>query len=927
MLGGAVLFGTSLNLMTQSERMMGIDDRRVTTVHNQRSPELIKELLWLGKSSPEQALKKLGSSLEGLTANEVEIRLSQYGKNEVAHENPPVWWIQLTRSFITPFTMILVALSITSLFTDVILALPGQANWTKIIILSTMILLSTGVRFWQEFRSQKAAQKLRALVQNKALVTRLWDDGDSKDAVPSQSGKQRETPLNELVPGDIVNLSSGDMVPADIRLLSSKDLFVSQSALTGESMPVEKYATLAEISDESEEKREIATTNPLELGTLCFMGTNVITGSAIGIVVATGNRTYFGSMAKSVVGQRSLTSFDKGVYRVSWLLICCILVLVPIVFVLNGITKHDWHNALFFALAVAVGLTPEMLPMIVTANLAKGSLNMAKKQVIVKKLNAIQNLGAMDILCTDKTGTLTENRVVLMLYLDAAGKENNHVLSLAYLNSYFQTGLKNLMDLAIAAKKEELHETAEKDLYHKIDEIPFDFARRRMSVIVRKEDNGDILICKGAVEEILRLCTQVEENGKVMPITDHVRMEVAALTKRMNEEGLRVIAIAYKLIESKKQFYKIADENELVLVGYIGFLDPPKASAKKAIHILAQHGITVKVITGDNEIVTNRICREVALPGGGTLLGDEIDQLNDKELAEKVKTTTIFAKTDPLQKARVVAALRSKGHTVGYMGDGINDAAAMREADVGVSVNTGVDIAKEAADIILLENDLLALESGVMEGRVVFGNIMKYIKMTVSSNFGNVFSVLIASAVLPFLPLLAIQILIQNLLYDFSQTMLPWDKVDEEFLHKPRKWEAKGIFHFMVFMGPTSSIFDITTFLIMWFIFGANSVAHQSLFQSGWFLEGLLSQTLVVHMLRTQKIPFIQSWAAKPVLFGTAIIMLVGVAIPFTVFGRQIGLQALPLAYFPWLIGTLLCYCVLAQLVKMWYIKRFKVWD
>jgi len=906
------------------EHIVGID-RGATT--GKRAPELVRRLLELGKDTPEQAMQALGSLLDGLTTKEAEKRLHQYGKNEVAHEKPPIWWVQLAKTFATPFTLILVALGVTSLFTDVILASPGHRDWTKIIILVSMISLSTGIRFWQEFRSQKAAHELRAMVQNKTLITRQWGDGvDGKDIVPGQPGDQREAPIGQLVPGDIVNLSSGDMVPADIRLLSSTDLFVSQSALTGESMPVEKYAKLSEISDETERKEEAAASNPLELGTLCFMGTNVVTGSAVGVVVATGSNTYFGSMAKSVVGQRSMTSFDKGVNSISWLLIRFILVMVPIVFAVNGFTKGNWHDALFFSLAVAVGLTPEMLPMIVTANLAKGSVKMSRKKVIVKKLNAIQNFGAMDVLCTDKTGTLTENRVVLMRYLDAAGKENAHTLGLAYLNSYFQTGLKNLMDAAILDKGQALHETYNQESYHKVDEIPFDFARRRMSVIVQKKGDGDTLICKGAVEEILRLSTQVEEHGKVVPITEHVREQVAALTKKMNSDGLRVIAIAYKPIGNKKHFYKVSDESDLVLAGYIGFLDPPKASAKEAIRILERHGIAVKVITGDNEIVTDRICREVALSGGGTLLGGEIDNLSDEELTRKAETTTIFAKTDPLQKARIIEALKRNGHTVGYMGDGINDAAAMREADVSVSVDTAVDIAKEAADIILLENDLLVLDNGVIEGRIVFGNIMKYIKMTASSNFGNMFSVLIASAFLPFLPMLALQILILNLLYDFSQIALPWDTMDEEFLRTPRKWEASGIGRFMAFVGPTSSVFDITTFLIMWFVFGANSVAHQSLFQSGWFVESLLTQTLVVHMLRTQKIPFIQSRASKPVLLGTAGAMLVGVAIPFTAFGKSIGMESLPLTYFFWLIATLLCYCVLVQVMKTWYIKCFKVW-
>jgi Mg2+-importing ATPase len=910
------------------KHIIGIVKRGVETVPAQRSPKVVSQLLNLGGTTPEHALKELNSSLEGLSLHEARVRLSRYGTNAVAHEKPPVWWIQLVKSFINPFILILFVLGITSLFTDVIFSPADDRDWTKVIILSTMILISSLIRFWQEFRSQKAAQELEAMVQNKALVTRQSWQGHNgtEDKLPSVPGDQREIPMVDLVPGDIIHLTSGDMVPADMRLLSSKDLYVSQSALTGESMPVEKYAKRSEVSDLEELRENHDEKNPLELGTLCFMGTNVVTGSAIGIVCATGNRTYFGSVAKSIIGQRAMTSFDKGVNKISFLLIRFMLVMVPIVFVLNGITKHNWHDAFFFTLSVAVGLTPEMLPMVVTANLAKGSLKMAKKKVIVKKLNAIQNFGAMDILCTDKTGTITENRVVLMRYLDATGRENEHVLDLAFLNSYFQTGLKNLMDLAVLKKKEELHEAEEKDTYKKVDEIPFDFARRRMSVIVQKKGDGDILICKGAVEEILQLCTKVEEKGKIVPISKLTHQQVTKLTTQLNEDGLRVLAVAYKPISDKKHFYKISDESELILAGYIGFLDPPKASAKDTIRLLEQHGTKVKIITGDNEIVTGRICREVNLDGGGTLLGQDIETMSNEELAEKAEHTTIFAKVDPLQKARIIEALKSKGHTVGFMGDGINDAAAMRESDVSISVNTAVDIAKEAADIILLENDLLVLENGVIEGRIVFGNIMKYIKMTASSNFGNVFSILIASAFLPFLPMMALQLLIQNLLYDISQISLPWDHMDEEFLRKPRKWEASGIARFMILIGPTSSVFDITTFLLMWFVFGANSVAHQSLFQSGWFVEGLLSQTLVVHMLRTQKIPFIQSRAATPVLLLTGAIMVIGILTPFTSFGRQIGLHALPLSYFPWLALTLLSYCTLAQLAKMWYIRRFEAW-
>lgn len=907
------------------KHLIGVVDRSVPST--KRLPrELSQRLLELGRNDPDKVLTALGTSLDGLSGADVKRRLQEYGLNEVAHQKPPAWWMQLLRALFTPFTLILFALGITSFFTDVLLAGPGNADWTKVIILSTMVALSTFIRFWQEFRSQKEAEKLRALVQNKAVVTRVWQDGQHRDTVPTQTGEQREVVLSEVVPGDIITLASGDMVPADLRLLSSKDLFVSQSALTGESMPVEKYAKLSEVSDEAEREEEARTSDPLELGTLCFMGTNIVSGSAVGVVIATGNQTYFGSMAADVTDQRPMTSFDKGVNKVSWLLIRFVLIMVPIVFILNGFTKHNWHDALFFALAVAVGLTPEMLPMIVTTNLAKGSVKMAKKNVIVKKLNAIQNFGAMDVLCTDKTGTLTENRVVLMRYLDADGKEDHHVLNLAYINSFFQTGLHNLMDEAVIQKKEELGSVDEQTTYRKIDEIPFDFERRRMSVIVQDKDGKDMLVCKGAVEEVLRLCTKVEEDGKVVSVKKHELNEVHSLTQGMNGEGLRVLAIAYKPVGDNKHFYKVADESDLILAGYIGFLDPPKASAKDAIALLSHHGIAIKLITGDNEIVTKRICEEVGLESNTVLLGKDIDALSDSDLAARVEGTNIFAKIDPLQKARIIEALRSGGHTVGYMGDGINDAAAMHEADVSVSVDTAVDIAKEAADIILLKSDLLVLDQGVVEGRMVFGNIMKYIKMTASSNFGNVFSVLVASALLPFLPMAALQILVLNLLYDISQISLPWDTMDEEFLRKPRRWEASSIGRFMLFIGPTSSVFDLTTFALLWFGYGANAVSHAPLFQAGWFVESLMTQTLVVHMLRTQKIPFIQSRAAAPVLLLTSMIITLGAIIPFTGFGHSLGMQALPLSYFVWLVMTVAAYGALVQIVKSWYIRRFKVW-
>jgi Mg2+-importing ATPase len=877
----------------------------------QYSPEVEALLLKLGNKVPAESLTALETTEKGLLAADATTRAKMFGKNEIAKTKPPVWWIQFIKAFSSPFTVILLALGLTSYFTDVLFA--SESDWTKVVLLTVMITLAGTLRFWQEFRSQKSAEKLKALVHNKTYVLRQLSTG-----APEQIN------VEDLVPGDIVQLSAGDMIPADIRLLTSDDFFVSQSALTGESVPVEKFAIPNTPFEEEEAKKDLCTDNPLELNTLCFLGTNVVSGYATGVVITTGNGTYFGSLAQTISGERELTNFDKGVNKVSWVLIRFMMVMVPLVFIINGLTKHNWQEAFFFSVAVAVGLTPELLPLVVTTNLARGAINMGKQKVIVKKLNAIQNFGAMDVLCTDKTGTITENRVVLVRYLDPRGVENSRVMSLAYLNSFFQTGLKNLIDGAVVERMEEGGGGTDERAYRKIDEIPFDFSRRRLSVIVEKDERK--FICKGAVEEILSICTHVEDGGVVVPITDAIREEAKTLTKQLNGDGLRVVAVAYKTVATDKHIYSKDDENNLILSGYIGFLDPPKESAKSAIKLLENHGVTVKIITGDNDIVTARVCRDVELAGTEILLGSEISALTDDELAARVEQVTIFAKIDPLQKARIIAAIKSNGHTVGFMGDGINDAAAMREADVGVSVSTAVDIAKEAADIILLENDLHVLDKGVIEGRIIFGNIMKYIKMTSSSNFGNVFSVLIASAFLPFLPMLPIHLLLQNLFYDFSQLSLPWDSMDADFLEKPRKWEAAGLARFMVFIGPVSSLFDITTFYVMWHVFGANTPDLQGLFQSGWFIEGLLSQTLIVHMIRTQKIPFIQSRATFPVIASTVAVMLLAMLVPFTSFGQGIGLQALPMTYFGYLVVILLGYCIVVQIVKVAYIRAFKVW-
>ena len=876
--------------------------------------QVVSPLVALCDCTPNDALKRLDANPAGLTEAQVSERLAHYGPNEIAHEKPPTWYAQLFGSFLTPFNGVLFAVSVVSLFTDVILAAPEDRSFRTIIVLGTMVLLSTVLRFWQEFRSNRAAEELKAMVSSTTAVLR--------------AGMQRpqEMPLSGLVPGDIVYLSAGDMLPADVRVLTAKDLFVSQSMLTGEAIPVEKHpVSLAADGQSTDPSR-----NPLDLDTACFMGTNVVSGTATAVVGATGNATYFGAVAKDIEGARPLTSFDKGINRVSWMLIRFLMVMTPLVFVINVITKGSWLESLLFSASVAVGLTPEMLPMIVTANLAKGAVAMAKRKTIVKRLNAIQNFGAMDILCTDKTGTLTQNKVILERHLDIHGKEDSQVLEYAWLNSFHQTGLRNLLDEAVL-EYAQLHQLVEKLMhYRKIDEIPFDFMRRRMSVVVRNGDNRNLLVCKGAIEELLPLCSMADDNGYlpggVEPFTDEKRADVQRITRAMNQDGLRALAVAYKWLPPDDRTYTVADETDLVLAGYVAFLDPPKESAGAAIAALKEYGVGIKIITGDNEIVTRKICKEVGLAVENTLLGKQVEAMSDADLAQAAEHTTIFAKMSPMQKSRVIRALQSNGHTVGYMGDGINDAAALKDADVGISVDTAVDIAKESADIILLEKSLMVLEEAVIEGRKTFANIIKYIKMTASSNFGNVFSVLIASIFLPFLPMLPIQLLVQNLLYDFSQVSIPWDDVDQDYLKVPRKWDAGGIARFMVFIGPISSIFDVVTFLVMWHFFGANIVAKQALFQSGWFVVGLLTQTLIVHMIRTQHIPFIQSRAATPVILLTGTIMAVGIYLPFSPLGVHLGLVALPWSYFPWLVGILISYCVLTQLVKQYYIARFKQW-
>jgi len=851
---------------------------------------------------------------EGLEDHEVEEKLEKYGQNEVHHEKAPSWIKQLIEAFINPFIGILVIIASISYILDVWLAKPEDKDYKTVIVVGVMVMISSLIRFFQEFKSNRAAEQLKSMVKTTATVLR-------KD-----SGKV-EIDIKELVPGDIIVLSAGDMIPSDCRIIQSKDLFVSQAMLTGESLPTEKRN--APIPDAN-------TKSPLELDNICFMGTNVVSGSAMAMIVTTGNYTYFGSLSKSIIGKRAETSFDKGVNKVSFLLIKFMLIMVPLVFLINGMVKHNWWEALLFAIAVAVGLTPEMLPMIVTANLAKGAVTMSKRKVIVKRLNAIQNIGAMDILCTDKTGTLTMDKIVLERHLNIFGDDDDEVLKWAYLNSFHQTGLKNLLDVAILEHGELLDYLKVEEHFQKVDEIPFDFQRRRMSVILKQKNGKHLLICKGAVEEMLALCSHAFdpgedkllhiENDKVIPIDETVRANILSISKRLNKEGLRVLLVSIKEFDERALNYSIEDESNMTLTGFIGFLDPAKPSAKDSIAALHKLGVSVKVLTGDNEVVTKKICRDVGISYTQVILGNDLEQMSDESLLEQIDNVSIFAKLSPVQKSRVVKLLQFKGHTVGFMGDGINDAAALRDADVGISVDTAVDIAKESADIILLEKDLMVLRKGVIYGRRTFGNIIKYIKMTASSNFGNMFSMLGASALLPFLPMLPVQILIQNLLYDISQVSIPWDIMDAEFIEQPKKWDASGITRFMVYIGPISSIFDYATFALMYFFFKANSVEHQSLFQSGWFIEGLLSQTLIVHMIRTRKVPFFQSWATAPVIILTSIIMIVGIYIPFSPFATMLKMQPLPLMYFPWLIGILVSYCFLTQYVKTIFIRKFSQW-
>ncbi len=853
------------------------------------------------------------TSRAGLSASEVEKRQSLFGKNEVEHEKKQSAIVLFVKAFINPFIGVLTALIVVSFFIDVLMADPGDQDWTTIIIVATMIVLSAILRFSQEWKASVAGEALKKMVTNTSYVRR--------EGMPDQ-----EIPMADLVPGDIVILSAGDMIPADMRIIETKDLFVSQSSLTGESDSIEKTpGTMG---------KKYRKGSVVELDNICYMGSTVVSGSATGIVFETGNNTYLGTIAKGIAGHRAVTAFDKGITKVSLLLIRYMLIMVPFVFLVNGLTKGDWWEAFIFGVSIAVGLTPEMLPMIVSANLSKGAVAMSKKKTIVKDLNSIQNFGAMNILCTDKTGTLTKDHIVLERHINADGSvdTDKRILKHAYFNSYFQTGLKNLMDRAILSHVKELGYEHVSNNYKKVDEIPFDFTRRRMSVVVEDSNGKRQIITKGAVEEMLGICSHAEFDGEVHPLTEDLRAKAQEIVTEMNNQGLRVLALAQKSFLEKDHDFAVEDEKDMVLIGYLAFLDPPKESAALAIKQLHEHGIEVKVLSGDNDAVVKTISRQVGLDTATAVSGSDFAEMTDEEKSQVVATANIFSKLTPVQKVEIVQLLQKQSNTVGFLGDGINDAAALRESDIGISVDTAVDIAKESADIILLEKDLMVLENGVLEGRSTFGNIIKYVKMTASSNFGNMFSVLVASAFLPFLPMMPIHILVQNLLYDISQTTIPFDRMDAEYLLKPRIWDSSDISRFMIWIGPISSIFDIATYILMWWFvshlsnFGLDGVAPDKLFQSGWFIEGLLSQTLIVHMIRTRKIPFIQSTASWPVLVMTFSIIIIGMIVPFTPFGASIGMVSLPWIYFPWLFAILLSYCILTQGLKVLYIRAFSRW-
>ncbi len=848
----------------------------------------------------EDLLSSLSASKTGLTNEDALERQDEFGANVITVGNKDTTLHRLREAVINPFNVILLVIAAVNYFTDVIAS--SRPDYLTVSIIIFLVIVSSLISFVQSQRSNAAAEKLSEMISNKADV---WRDGILA-----------EIPMDEVVPGDIVKLSAGHMLPADVRFLTTKDTFLAQAALTGESAPVEKFA-------DGENNPGEALTDLKNIG---FMGSNVVSGSATAVVLETGNNTYFGSMAQSLSGDRAKTSFERGVESVSGLLVRMMLVMIPVVFFINGIAKGDWAGALLFAISIAVGLTPEMLPMIMTSTLAKGAVSMSRRKVIVRTLGAIQTFGEMDVLCTDKTGTLTEDKVVLERYMNLKGDEDARILRHAYLNSYFQTGLKNLIDLAIINRAEQNGLEPVLSSYSRIDEIPFDFTRRRMSVVLADQKGKLQLITKGAVEEILEISSFVEMNGSVLPMDEEARCVAMATYEKYNNDGLRIIAVAQKNEVPGIGVFSVDDERDMVLIGFIGFLDPPKESAGTAIAALKDHGVRTVVLTGDSEGVAAKVCSKVGVDASTMMTGRDVEQMDDKELLQAVGICNLFAKLSPSQKERVVKAFQSAGHTVGYMGDGINDAPPLHQADVGISIDSAVDIAKETADIILLEKDLMVLEEGVIEGRRTFGNIIKYIKMAASGNFGNMISVIVASLLLPFLPMLPVQILTQNLLCDFSQMGIPFDDVDKEYLKKPHKWETKSIKSFMTFFGPLSSIFDILCYAVMWWAIGANKVELSPLFHCGWFVFGTISQVLVIHLIRTEKLPFVQSMPSMPLILSTFIVAVLALFIGFTGLSVGLDMYRLPVQFVPWLALILIGYLAAVQMMKKVYMHRYKEW-
>ena len=881
-----------------------------------------KERLIAALQEPlESTFANYKTSALGLVDDQVEENRDAYGENVITKGQEDSMIKKIYESIINPFTVILLVIALVSFITNVWLAKPGEQDPTTSIIIVTLVLISGGIRFIQELRSDKAASNLSRMIVNTATVLR--------------DGSEQEIPIDEIVVGDVIKLSAGDMIPADVVLIDSRDFFVQQSGLTGESDAVEKICLSKAESQNLD--------SLLASESLAFMGTNVISGRATALVLVVGDETMMGAIEQTINTYDEPTSFEREMNTISWLLIRLMLVMVPVVFVINGLTDGDWLEAGVFALSVGVGLTPEMLPMIITASLAKGSIIMAKEKVVIKKLNAIQDLGAIDILCTDKTGTLTQDEIVLEYPLDIHGDLDLSVLRRAYLNSYFQTGLKNLMDRAIInrthkeAKKHEIVRDLDQT-FHKIDELPFDFERRRMSVIVKDEDGVVSMVTKGALEEMLSVSTYVEYKGDIKRLTDEVRQEVLAEVAQLNEQGLRVLGVSYKTDLDENEIFSVEDEGDMILTGYLAFLDPPKPSAAPAIKALAEYGVTTKILTGDNDKVTQAVCEKVGLDVERILLGSEIDTMTDQELAQVVETTTVFAKLSPDQKARIILCLKNNGHKVGYMGDGINDAPSMKVSDVGISVDTAVDIAKETADVILLDKDLMVLEKGLVEGRKVYANMTKYIKMTVSSNFGNIFSLLFASIFLPFLPMAPVHLIVLNLIYDLSCIALPFDNVDKEFLKKPRIWEANSIMRFMAWIGPISSVFDIITYMLLYFLVvpmilghgynhgAADAAAFIMVFQTGWFIESMWSQTMVIHMLRSPKLPFIQSRPAFSVVVTTLAAAFFVTSLPYSPLASILKLSQLNGLYFVLLFAIIVLYMLSVTVVKRIYIKKYKEW-